>query len=372
MRYIDSDICTFVEYVKKNNKKIILFGAGAVCRTFIPYISRKYNLQDEYLYVIDNNSAKQGQKVEINALEIPIVTSDVLNKCKEDYCILITNGEFYSVMQQLNQIDACKEKDCFIATYMQLDRQYDKSVHTVFVDFQEPQIPKRINYCWFSGNPMPESLQKCIQTWKEYCPDYEIVRWDESNVDLKKYRYTKEAYEAKKWGFIPDLVRLQILYEVGGFYFDTDVEMLRNIDALRYQNAFCGRERAGHINFGGGSGSVPHNSIIGELFDFRKDVPFLLGEGKLNTEASGYFETTPLIKYGLELEDVNQKLDGINVYASEFFSPYNYISGEEIQNHNTFSIHHFNGSWLEKGNLLRMETREKYQTLKQNLERICL
>lgn len=372
MKYINAEICSFVEFIKQNEKKVILFGAGAVCKTFIPYISKKYNLAEEYLYVIDNNTAKHGQRIEINGNNVPVVSIDVLDNCKEDYCILITNGEFYSVMQQLEQIKVCKERYCFIAAYMQLDRVYDRYLNRVYKDFQEPKIPKTIHYCWFSGNPMPESLQRCIQTWRECCPEYEIIRWDETNIDLKKYRYTIEAYEAKKWGFIPDLVRLQILYEVGGFYFDTDVQILRNIDELRYQEAFCGRERAGHVNFGGASGSVVNNPIIGEILEFRKNIPFVLENGRLNTEASGYFETTPLMNHGLVLEDVNQKLDGINVYASEFFSPYNYINGEEIQNHNTFSIHHFSGSWLEQGNQLREQTRQKYQTIKQTLERVNL
>lgn len=367
MRYVKATEEQFSDYVNKNNKKVILFGSGAVCKTYIPYIFLKYNLCDKVMCIIDNNTSKQGNIIRIGKKEVPVKSIRELETNKDDFCILITNGEFESVMRQLDTIRNCDGHDCFISAIMQLDREYKRRDFFVWKDYNEPQIPKIINYCWFSGNPIPMQLKKCIDTWREKCPEYDIVRWDESNFDVSKYKYTKEAYYARKWGYIPDIVRLEILYEVGGFYFDTDVEIIKNIDELRYQSAFCGRERAGHINFGGGSGSVPHNKIIKEILDFRKDIPFDMGNGKYNLEASGYYETEPLVKYGLVIEDINQKLDGINVYSSDFFSPYNYINGENIRNSNTFSIHHFNGSWIDTGDRLRKETRDKYSEIKAGL-----
>lgn len=370
MKYINATAEGFSEYIKENNKKIILFGAGAVCKTFVPYISNKYNFTNRIICVVDNNPDKQGQFVNINGRKIPITGADIFNECNEDYCVLITNGEFYSVMCQLDGIKGCNDRCCFIVAYMQLEKQYNREQNTVYKDYNEPKIPKIINYCWFSGNPMPIELVRCVNTWKELCPDYDIVCWNESNFDLSKYRYTKEAAVMKKWGYIPDIVRLEVLYDVGGFYFDTDVEMIRNLDELRFQDAFCGRERGGHVNFGGGSGSVPGNDIIKEILDFRKDEPFALANGGYNSEASGYYETTPLMEHGLKVADVNQKLDKINIYSSEFFSPYNYINGDDIRNENTFSIHHFNASWLENGEALRKETREKYISVKKRLEEL--
>jgi len=370
MKYYDASIELFVEYIYQNDLNIILFGAGAVCKTFIPYIAAQYQITDRIRYVVDNNLSKQGQTVVINEKVVPIVKSDIFLSTQENYCILITNGDFYSVIRQLNEIEECKDKVGFIVAYMQLDRIYDKLSNKVFLDFEMPQIPKIIHYCWFSGKPIPKSLEQCIQTWKEVCPDYEIIRWDESNFDVKKYRYTQEAYEMGKWGFIPDIVRLEKLYEIGGFYFDTDVKIIKKLDNLRYQRAFCGRERAGHVNFGGGSGAVPGNEVIKELLDFRKNEIFKLKDGLFNAEASGYYETTPLMKKGLLIEDINQKLDGINIYASEFFSPYNYINGEEITNDNTYSIHYFSGSWIVGGNELRRETKEKYLVMREEMEKL--
>ena len=370
MRYFRATISEFAKYVKQNDLKIVLFGNGAVCKTFIPYIAYKWKLSDRIRFIIDNNPSKQGGRVFINGDQIPVVGSDTLESLSKDYCILITNGDFYSVVSQLDGISGCENMPCFIAAYMQLDREYDRKLHSVYKDNDVPQIPKIIHYCWFSGNPMPDDLVKCVETWEELCPDYEIIRWDESNYDVQKNRYTREAHAMKKWGYIPDIVRLEKLYECGGFYFDTDVRMIRNPEPLRYETAFCGRERAGHINFGGGSGCVKGAPVIKKILDFRIDEPFDLGDGKFNSEASGYYESTPLMELGLEIEDRNQKLEGINIYASEFFSPYNYINGENIQNDNTFSIHCFNGSWIGDGNQMRKETREKYQEFKLKMEKI--
>ena len=90
-------------------------------------------------------------------------------------------------------------------------------------------IPKVIHYCWFGGNEMSALEKKCIESWKTQCPDYEIVRWDETNYDVTKNPYMQQAYAAKKWGFVPDYARLDILYQHGGFYLDTDVELLQSL-----------------------------------------------------------------------------------------------------------------------------------------------
>ena len=103
-------------------------------------------------------------------------------------------------------------------------------------------IPKIIHYCWFGGNPLPEQVKKMISTWKKYCPDYEIKEWNESNFNLDTCIYAKEAYTTKKWAFITDYVRLKVIYDYGGIYMDTDVEVCKNLDELLKWDAFSGFE----------------------------------------------------------------------------------------------------------------------------------
>ena len=103
-------------------------------------------------------------------------------------------------------------------------------------------IPKKIHYIWVGGNPLTPLAEKCIESWKKYCPDYEIVRWDESNFDVNQNQYCKEAYENKKWAFVSDYIRLKVLYEEGGIYMDTDVEVVKPLDKFLSNPAFSGFE----------------------------------------------------------------------------------------------------------------------------------
>ena len=99
-------------------------------------------------------------------------------------------------------------------------------------------IPKVIHYCWFGKGEMPKIAKKCIKSWEKYCPDYEIICHNEDNFDLSQNRYMREAYEAKKWAFVSDFARLKIIYDHGGIYLDTDVELIKPIDDL-LENKVC-------------------------------------------------------------------------------------------------------------------------------------
>ena len=128
-------------------------------------------------------------------------------------------------------------------------------------------IPKKIHYCWIGGNPLPELAIKCIESWKKYCPDYEIIEWNEKNYDFRKNQFMREAYDEKKWGFVPDYARLDIIYEHGGIYLDTDVEILQENPFerfLNYRTTLC-FENARGISTGLFFASHP-NSTICKLF----------------------------------------------------------------------------------------------------------
>ena len=127
------------------------------------------------------------------------------------------------------------------------------------------EIPKVIHYCWFGGNPLTEEAKKCIDSWKRYCPNYDIKEWNESNFDITLCNYVKEAYEAKKWAFVSDYARLWILYNYGGLYFDTDVEMIKGIEDLVKNGPFMGAEpyssKACRVNAGLGLASYSEHPL---------------------------------------------------------------------------------------------------------------
>ena len=213
-------------------------------------------------------------------------------------------------------------------------------------------IPKTIHYCWFGGNPLPELAQKCIASWKEYCPDYEIIEWNESNFDFSDCTYAREAYEAKKWAFVSDYARLKIIYEYGGIYLDTDVELLASLDSLLNNDCFMGIEKSNYIATGLGYGAIPKFNIIKELLDLYFHLSFVNTDGTFDLTPCPVITTDLFQKKGFVKEDKTQIIDNTTIYSSEYFCPldYNYRTCQITEN--TISIHHYNASWLS--------TEEKY------------
>lgn len=212
-------------------------------------------------------------------------------------------------------------------------------------------IPKIIHYCWVGNKPKPESVIYCISTWKKYCPDYEIIEWNESNYDFSKNFYMKEAYEAGKWGFVPDYARLDIVYQYGGIYLDTDVELLKSFDNLLDQEGFMGFENTGDgewfVNCGHGFGAEPHNEIIKKCRDLYDNMSFKNADGTLNMIASPHFTTETLRYYGLKQINEDQNLPHMMVYASDVLCPKTFRTGKLKVTDRTVSIHHFTASWMD-------------------------
>ena len=166
-------------------------------------------------------------------------------------------------------------------------------------------IPKKIHYCWFGRNPLPESAKKCIESWKKYCPEYEIIEWNEDNFDLTENRYAREAYEQKKWAFVSDYARLKIVYEQGGIYMDVDVELIKPLDELTELDGYMGFEKEidGQmwIATGLGFGARAGHPIIGALLKDYEDIPFIKEDGRLDTESCPGRNTRTLRTFGLRL-----------------------------------------------------------------------
>lgn len=206
-------------------------------------------------------------------------------------------------------------------------------------------IPKIIHYCWFGGSPIPKKDQYYIDSWKKYCPDYQIIKWNESNYDIGKNQYMKEAYSSRKWGFVPDYARYDIIYNNGGIYLDTDVEMIKPLDPLLENTAFMGFEDGVHVNCGLGFGAEQGNRIIEGLRDIYTELHFSNTDGSLNLTPSPILGTDFLYKNGLVSNNLEQIVGNVKIYPTEYFSPKDYITGKVCITQSTYSIHHFNASW---------------------------
>ena len=207
-------------------------------------------------------------------------------------------------------------------------------------------IPKIIHYCWFGHHPIPEQDRRWMESWKRYCPDYEIIEWNESNYDIHKNRYMEQAYEAKMWAFVPDYARLDILYQYGGIYLDTDVELVKSFYDLLSLEMFCGFENQNAVAFGLGFGARKGNPLIKEMLEMYETMSFLKEGGGLNRTASPYYQTQILIRHGLCCNNELQRLPGCTVFPSDYFAPMSFETGVCRQTKHTYSIHYYNMSWF--------------------------
>lgn len=219
------------------------------------------------------------------------------------------------------------------------------------------RIPKIIHYCWFGGNPIPEKIKNYIKSWEKYCPDYEIKEWNESNFDINSNTFIREAYEAKKWAFVTDYVRLYVLYNYGGIYMDTDVEVLRNLDVFLEKHAFSGFESNAAIPTGI-MACEKYFKLYKEFLDYYNDKHFILSNGEFDMTTNVEIMTKICLSKGLTLNNKMQMLEGWTLYPNDFFSPKNHDTGKIKITDNTYTIHHFTGSWLNDDDKERKRYRD--------------
>jgi mannosyltransferase OCH1-like enzyme len=213
------------------------------------------------------------------------------------------------------------------------------------------KIPKVIHYIWIGGSKKPEAVEKYIKTWKRHCPDYKIIEWNEKNYNYKKNRYAREAYDAKKWAFVTDFMRLDILDRFGGVYLDSDVEMLKNIDGFLKESAFTSFEAGDPSQIllpTGLLAAEKGNEWIKYLKSYygnNRSLYLPSGEidHKPNTEIITKMTTE---KYNIKLDDKMQKNKDFTLYPHDYFCPKSWATRKVNLTSNSHAIHHFSGSWL--------------------------
>ena len=228
-------------------------------------------------------------------------------------------------------------------------------------------IPKIIHYCWFGGNPLPKMAKDCIESWKKFCPDYEIMEWNESNVDLSASPYAQLMYDLKKWAFVSDYVRKVVVYEYGGFYFDTDVKLLKSLEPLREHTAFAGFEDAWSVNTGHGFGAEKHDPIVGELMVAFRDLPCYREDGTPAYVIEPALTTKILVEHGLQLyNNVIQQVGSFTVYPVEYFCPLDIRINKLRVTKNSYSIHYYSASWYDEA----QKKQRKINIRRRKLERL--
>ena len=345
-------ICTYFEQmreeIEERNKPIIIFGAGVIGTVTVSEILKQYNLMKRVLFYVDNSRNLQGQNIDIDNRVINVKSVDALNCVGENTTVIIAVSRYAEVLEQLRGMSCVSRMVCYIMPMMCIHNFCSDISGGFPILSDQPMIPKKIHYMWLGKKPIPDNLQKCIDSWKRFCPDYEMIRWDESNYDISKNHYMEQAYEAGAYGFVPDYARLDILYEYGGIYMDTDVEMIRSVDDMLYQSAFCGVEKWQTINFGGCSGAVKGHRAVGQFLRERKKISFFNEDGSQNRNTCGFYDTKVALGKGYKINGKTQNIMGMNIYAFDYFHPYDYMSGQTFETRNTYTVHRFNGGWMNE------------------------
>ena len=206
-------------------------------------------------------------------------------------------------------------------------------------------IPKTIHYCWFGRNPKPKLAEKCIKSWKKYCPGYEIIEWNEDNFDIASAPlYVRQAYEAKKWAFVTDYVRLWALVNYGGIYMDTDVEVIKPLDRFLSHQAFSGFEDDSHIPTGI-MASEKDFPLFVEFLQYYDNAAFYNADGTISYITNVTVITNYCVAKGLIQNNTFQTIEGFALYPKEVFCPVSYQTGFLEKTKNAVTIHWFSGSW---------------------------
>lgn len=208
------------------------------------------------------------------------------------------------------------------------------------------KIPRKIHYCWFGGKPLSKEAKECIESWKKYMPDYEIIEWNEKNYNIYCCDFLKKAYSNKKWAFVSDYVRLDVIHKYGGIYLDVDVEVIKSFDSLLYLEGFIGFDDDKFLNSGSGIGGIKGNKFIYlnkktyEKLDFED---YLLN---INAISCPRITTQIFEENGGKRDNKAQKILDMNIFSKEYFCPLNFYTGKLNVTSKTYSIHKYSMSWL--------------------------
>ena len=347
MRFIN---CTYQNFLNNlGNRKIVQFGASSVWSYYFnvfPDIENR--IVDRTFCIVDNAPSKQGTEFIIGIHSLHIDRPDAL-RTMEDYVILITVSIAYQekICRQLVEMNLDENIECFSLPLMILsfEKADNSAVDIYFHKRNEQRIPAIIHSFWFSGEEKPELYKKCIDSWHKYCPDFEIIEWNTDNYDISQNVYMQEAFERRKWAFVSDYARLDVIYRMGGVYLDMDVELVSKLNPYLYADCFFCRQEDGMIDFGSGFGAPKGNRLIGDMRDSYNERHFILSDGNIDKTPQPELMSSILLKNGIDNSHNSQVIDDIIILSNDYITC-NYGANSIMKP--KLGIHWHNGSWLDE------------------------
>lgn len=340
------------EYMK--TKRVFVYGAGRALESCVDIYLQGIVVEG----IIDSDQNKIGKVVNIANKQVKVMDREqfvqVYNGCTDkQQMILFVSSPVYAaeIVAELDQIEALNGLQCFLQVLV----RNTFGEHKAF-EFSKGKeiIPRKIHYIWIGGKTLPYNFQKNIESWKKYNPSYEVIQWDESNYDFKKNDYMRMAYDKGEYGFATNYARLDILKQQGGIYLDVDVEAIKSFDMLLRDKTFFNMGCADRVNMGCGFGTIPNQKIIDDIMaQFKNCI-----EETIKRPFHNYVHPI-LKKYGFEISNCFQNINGVVLYPSEVMSPLTIPGFKDNFSENTVSIHKEAGTWMNDQEKSRIKLLKK-------------
>lgn len=340
------------DYLRENPcSNIICFGAGMVAQ-HVKYIFEINGLWERVCCFVDNDIEKQGKSFTIGKRVFSILEPMELSRERYSFDIVIILSEY--TMRMEDQLISQEFSPPFYIVYPYINKQliaqsFAREKHgfsQIMKREAENRIPTILHYCWFGHGEIPEEQLGYLQTWKRMCPNYTIMLWNETNYDLSVCRYVREAYETGNYAFVTDYVRMDVVYQYGGIYFDTDVELKKNIDSLLKYKAFFAFGKWPAVNSGCGFGAEPKLDFIKKMRDEpRKYIPFIRKNGQTDKTTNCIYETAVMEELGFHMDFSTQLLQDVLLLSPYYFPSSFPMEMTEMDESLMIARHHDAGSW---------------------------
>lgn len=343
------------------HKRVVLFGSGALTSAMFEAY-KDLGLENKVDYILDNDKEKDGKTVEFNGKKVKLLSIGSFSRLGyQEYALLIMPVFFLDIVEQINHMELFHEVHTYIYAFL-MSRKAEEKFSVRHAD--EARIPKTIHYCWFGDAPIPDKYKKNIDSWRAHCPGYEIVEWNEDNYDVTKNLFMHQAYQKKCWPYVTDYARKDIIYRYGGIYFDTDVEILKPIEDLRYNGFFLCMDDVANINTGSGFGAVEGHELIKALRDDYDRHLFVDGRDRIIGRACGVYETALLIRHGYKPENRMQTIYDGCVLPREVLCPISWIGMPDMYTENTLAVHKYDDCLIDgKGEKEASRKRQQMEEL---------
>ncbi len=367
MLVCNSSMNDFIQ--ETEGKKVACFGNGYMINSLFNMYPHAI-WEKRIAYIVDNDSRLWGKSANYYGHDIPIKSPETLRtEADGDTYVLITSMRYFEIIDQLDGMEELINTKCYLFSLAHAFTTFADGVPQPRLGVE--QIPRVIHYCWFGDNEPGEQSKECIESWKRFCPDFEIKCWNEKNYDVGKHKYMEEAYKNKAYAFVSDYARLDILYNYGGLYMDTDVEVIKDLSPLLSHEAFCGFcLHAPRIASGLNMGSVKEQPVIKDMLDVYKYERYVT-DGGYNKTMCQVYNTKALVYHGLKTNGRYQVLDGMTVYPKDYFDPKSSHFGIMTSLKHAYSIHHSTNTWVSAGNYksVKDESKGKIADLLERIDR---